>query len=75
VLPVDKGILPADKMKTCNCKDKRGKAKNLYPSEYEAQDQIDYILEERGKQLKMYPCPECEGFHLTSRLEFSEDYE
>jgi len=58
-------------MKTCNCRDKNNKAKNLYKSEYEAQDQIDYILEDRGVQLKMYQCPECEGYHLTSRFDLT----
>ncbi len=56
-------------MSTCNCTDKNNKIKNLYSEKREAQEQIDYALAERGKKLKMYQCPEGNGWHLTSKLD------
>ncbi|SMN02042.1 hypothetical protein SPONN_363 [uncultured Candidatus Thioglobus sp.] len=56
-------------MNTCNCTDKENNAKNLYNEKWEAQEQIDYALEERDVKLKMYQCPENNGWHLTSKLD------
>jgi hypothetical protein len=51
---------------SCTCTSKKDIKKNLYRSEMEAQEQIDYAFQTRGVALSMYSCPEADGWHLTS---------
>jgi len=52
----------------CSCKDAKGKGKNLYVTQSLAQQQVDYIRQNRDKKLAIYKCPEENGWHLTSNL-------
>lgn len=48
------------------CKNKR-----RYPSEAFAQRVADHATRQRGLALRVYPCPLCQGFHITKRRTFT----
>jgi hypothetical protein len=50
-----------------NCTDSKGQPKRRYGSEYEALDAAACGRVERGVDLRVYRCPNCGGWHLTSR--------
>lgn len=50
----------------CTCCGKDGKRKMLYSTEGEAQIVAEYRSREIGIPLRVYPCPNGCGFHLTS---------
>lgn len=52
-----------------NCTDSRGRPKRRYATQYEAQNAADHGRATRGADLRVYECPECGGWHLTSRPE------
>lgn len=45
------------------------KRKNRYSSEYEARRVARLRSSTSGKNLRVYECPYCHGFHMTSRIE------
>ena len=47
------------------CTDSNGKHKELYETEEAAKLRAEIIEEEQGIKLKVYKCPEQEGWHLT----------
>ena len=50
----------------CGCAGKCGKPKNLYHTEADALEQVDYAKHTRGVTLNVYRCPSNSGYHLTS---------
>lgn len=48
----------------CSCTDSNGKSKNLYPTREAAQQQLECEAE-KGYTLRIYPCEEGKGYHLT----------
>ena len=58
------GSIPANE--ECTCCGKDGKRKMLYSTEGEAQIVAEYRSKEIGIPLRVYPCPNGCGFHLTS---------
>ena len=50
-----------------NCMDSKGQPKRRYDSEYEALDAANCARVERNANLRVYRCPSCRGWHLTSR--------
>lgn len=58
------GPIPANE--ECACCGKDGKKKMLYSTEGEAQIVAEYRSKEIGIPLRVYPCPNGCGFHLTS---------
>ena len=57
-------LIPANEK--CTCCGKDGKRKMLYSTEGEAQIVAEYRSKEIGIPLRVYPCPNGGGFHLTS---------
>ena len=49
----------------CNCKDSLGKPKQSYLTERQANNQKNFIEEDREVFLEVYECPEKLGWHLT----------
>ncbi|MBN2789121.1 MAG: hypothetical protein JXR69_02915 [Candidatus Delongbacteria bacterium] len=47
------------------CTDSKGKPKELYFSKDDAQRRAEILFKEQGVRLKVYECPENDGFHLT----------
>lgn len=58
------GSIPANE--ECSCCGKDGRKKMLYSTEGEAQIVAEYRSKEIGIPLRVYPCPNGCGFHLTS---------
>jgi len=58
------GSIPANE--ECFCCGKDGRKKMLYSTEGEAQIVAEYRSKEIGIPLRVYPCPNGCGFHLTS---------
>lgn len=58
------GSIPANEV--CTCCGKDGKRKMLYSTEGEAEIVAEYRSKEIGILLRVYPCPNGCGFHLTS---------
>ena len=52
-------------METCN-------GKNKYGSEHEAKNVRRAVLKARNRQIRIYQCPKCHGFHLTSEPKWHE---
>jgi hypothetical protein len=52
----------------CGCTGRDGRPKRLYPSRVEALNCAAYLLETQGVRLRVYECPYCSGYHLTSDL-------
>lgn len=52
----------------CSCCGKDGKRKKLYSTESEALIVAEYRSKEAGYPLRVYPCPQGVGFHITSNL-------
>ncbi|MBR6448563.1 MAG: hypothetical protein IKS96_01225 [Fibrobacter sp.] len=52
----------------CSCCGKDGKKKMLYSTETEALLVAEYRSKEAGYPLRVYPCPQGCGFHITSNL-------
>ncbi len=50
----------------CICRDRNGEFKNLYASEAEALKQAALLRQYNGAILKVYPCPDTPGWHLSS---------
>lgn len=48
----------------CSCTDSNGKSKYLYPTREAAQQQLERERS-RGYTLRIYPCEEGKGYHLT----------
>lgn len=53
----------------CGCTGKNGKPKRLYPTFDLAAETAAYRFRQTGVHLNVYPCPEGNGFHLTSNQE------
>lgn len=51
---------------SCGCTGRDGRPKRLYRTESEAQENADYAWDKRGVHLRVYRCPRCPGYHLTS---------
>lgn len=50
------------------CSDRRGRRKNLYPSEHEAARQAERAYVRTGVRHRVYECEHARnGFHITSR--------
>ncbi len=49
----------------CNCKDSQGNPKQSYLSKKLADEQKNFIKEDRCVSLDIYKCPENSGWHLT----------
>jgi len=49
----------------CSCHDSYGIPKILYASRSEAESVVQYVLKNRQLQLKIYPCPWEQGWHLS----------
>ncbi|KIM07290.1 MAG: hypothetical protein KU38_10585 [Sulfurovum sp. FS08-3] len=49
----------------CICRDSKGEFKTLYPTQLEALQQANLLLQTKGFKLKTYPCPDTLGWHLT----------
>lgn len=49
----------------CFCTDNQNRFKELYPTEYEAQKRVKFLLDEQGVYLSIYPCRYSYGWHLT----------
>jgi len=43
--------------------------KNRYPTKLEAKEAQKKSYKERGKNLAIYRCKKCQGFHLTKRTD------
>lgn len=43
--------------------------KARYDSKEKAQKEVELIARRRGKLLRIYHCPFCDGWHLTHKLE------
>jgi len=52
----------------CSCCGKDGKKKKLYSTESEALLVAEYHSKEAGYPLRVYPCPQGCGYHITSNL-------
>ena len=52
----------------CSCCGKDGKRKKLYSMESEALLVAEHRSKEAGYPLRVYPCPQGGGFHITSNL-------
>jgi hypothetical protein len=52
----------------CGCTGRDGRPKRLYATHAEAQESADYVWRKRGVRLRVYSCPYCAGYHLTSDL-------
>ncbi len=52
----------------CSCQDSQGNPKQFYISEKQANDQKNFIKEDRGVLLEVYKCPEKPGWHLTKAV-------
>jgi hypothetical protein len=50
------------------CTDKKGKHKELYKTMETAANRAEIIEEERGIKLKVYKCPNQNGWHLTKNI-------
>lgn len=48
----------------CSCTDSNGKSKYLYPTREAAEQQLEREAS-RGHSLRIYPCNEGKGYHLT----------
>lgn len=47
------------------------KSKRRYPSEKFAEKVARRATRQRGLALRVYPCPLCQGWHITKRRTFS----
>lgn len=52
----------------CSCCGKDGKKKKLYSTESEALLVAEHRSKEAGYPLRVYPCPQGGGYHITSNL-------
>ncbi|MDR1016469.1 MAG: hypothetical protein LBL67_03225 [Coriobacteriales bacterium] len=52
---------------SCGCTDSHGAPKRLYATRKAAERRAKIIRDERGQDLKVYPCPVADGYHLTHR--------
>ena len=50
------------------CTDSNGKHKELYETEEAAKTRAEIIEEEQGIKLKVYKCPNQDGWHLTKNI-------
>lgn len=53
-------------IRRCDCVDHNGQPKDTYKTQEDAQRMVR-IRSKAGIQLNIYPCPQGEGYHLTSR--------
>jgi hypothetical protein len=51
----------------CSCTDSKGQPKDLYNSEESAQREANALATQKRLQLKVYPCPDGYGWHLSKR--------
>ena len=51
-----------------HCCGRDGKLKDVYKSEFDAQQRARHILLTRGTKLCVYPCPSGNGWHLKKEL-------
>lgn len=49
----------------CTCVDSKGKPKELYLTQDIAEHQADELRLYQKQKLKVYPCPDTHGWHLT----------
>jgi len=52
------------------CADSHGKHKELYETEAAAKTRAEIIEKEQGIKLKVYKCPEQDGWHLTKNISY-----
>ena len=50
----------------CSCCGKDGTKKNLYPTEYDANEVASERTFATGLTMHVYRCPEGDGWHITS---------
>ncbi|MBN2824667.1 MAG: hypothetical protein JXQ76_05040 [Campylobacterales bacterium] len=50
----------------CICQDSKGEFKTLYPTQTKASQQAKLLFETKGIKLKIYPCPDTLGWHLST---------
>ena len=58
--------LPHDSQ-LCSCTNSKGQPKDLYNSEKSAQKEATILVKQKRLKLKVYPCPDGCGWHLTKR--------
>ncbi|MDA3884119.1 MAG: hypothetical protein PF638_00830 [Candidatus Delongbacteria bacterium] len=62
-------LAPSDRQtpskKCMYCKDSKGSHKELYFKRIDAIRRAEIIFKEKGIKLKVYECPEEDGYHLT----------
>ncbi len=46
--------------------------KNIYKSEHEAKNVRRAVLKARNRQIRIYQCPKCFGWHLTSEKKWEK---
>ena len=51
-----------------------GKAKDVYKTEFDAQQRARHIRLTRGTSLRVYPCPSGNGWHLTKEQKGGEHH-
>ena len=51
-----------------SCTDRNGNPKQTYSSQWEAEEARDRGRYVRSVELRVYQCPQCRGYHLTSKL-------
>lgn len=49
-----------------SCTDRHGNPKQSYSSEWDAEEARDHGRDSRGVDLRIYYCPNCGHYHLTS---------
>lgn len=59
--------LPLQENKLCSCTDSTGQPKDLYNSEASAQNEGHILAAHKRVKLKVYPCPDNYGWHLSKR--------
>ena len=61
---IDKTSKPSEE-NFCRCIDSNGIPKLLYATHNEAERIERYVMQKRGILLKIYPCPNVKGWHLS----------
>jgi hypothetical protein len=59
--------LPLQESQLCACTDSRGQPKDLYNSEVSAQREVNALATQNRVRLKVYPCSNNCGWHLSKR--------
>lgn len=59
--------IPVQDTQWCSCTDSKGQPKDLYASEEFAKKETNKLTAQKRVKLKVYPCPDHCGWHLSKK--------